>query len=313
MTRYCSSIEPLTNPSAAPRGLQRGFTLIEVLVTIAIIGILIALLLPAVQAAREASRRTSCANNLQQLGVALQHHESARRVFPNNGGPTDDSLVRNTAGDLVPIATYSYAEAKRYPWGVGQPGKPPQQQPGSWGYALLPFVEQQPAHQQVAFTQSQPLFLCPTRMRPPSEPTADDYFGSYESGGWAWAKTDYAGNKFAFPDMPKLVSPADILDGLSHTIALGEKAFDPQRQRPSSWYWDEPLFAGGSDGSVRDGLLLIEDGGDGEFRWNWGSAHPQLVAFAYFDGSVHWHLADMDQQAFRALLLLEDGQEKPDP
>lgn len=64
------------------RLLRVGFTLVELLVVIAIIGILTALLLPAIQAAREASRRSSCMNNLKQIGVAISNYDSEKKVFP---------------------------------------------------------------------------------------------------------------------------------------------------------------------------------------------------------------------------------------
>ena len=79
---------------------KSGFTLVELLVVISIVGLLIGLLLPAVQAARETSRRTQCASNLRQIGLALEQYllvQGSRAKFP------DAAIVPSITPDRPPI------------------------------------------------------------------------------------------------------------------------------------------------------------------------------------------------------------------
>ena len=92
-----------------------GFTLVELLVVIAIIGVLVALLLPAVQAAREAARRSSCSNNLKQVGLAMHNYNDTFQILPKPGFHNRDIIVNASSSSSSQ----------------------------SWAVAILPYLEQQ--------------------------------------------------------------------------------------------------------------------------------------------------------------------------
>jgi prepilin-type N-terminal cleavage/methylation domain-containing protein len=139
-----------------PQGADSsGFTLVELLVVIAIIGVLVALLLPAVQAAREAGRRTQCSNQMRQMALALQNHESARSIFPSGGIDPWPGIEDYASG--------------------GRPFAAPKQGL-SWAFQILPYLEQNAVHslvdsQQLPLTQVN-MYFCPSRRGPTQNPNS---------------------------------------------------------------------------------------------------------------------------------------------
>jgi prepilin-type N-terminal cleavage/methylation domain-containing protein/prepilin-type processing-associated H-X9-DG protein len=196
----------------------RAFTLIELLVVITIIGLLVALLVPAVQAAREAARRAQCVNNLKQIGLGLFNYESAQQTLP----PGYVSGVDASGNDT----------------GTG------------WGWAsmMLPQMEQPQIFSAINFSLNIELtanqtarlvtvntFLCPSDHVDPSWPAVsrDLLTGAPINTICYIAPSNYVGMDGISepgPDGEGLffrnsrVALRDITDGLSNTLAVGERS-----------------------------------------------------------------------------------------
>lgn len=194
---------------------RRAFTLVELLVVIAIIGILVGLLLPAVQAAREAARRMSCSNNMKQLGLALHNYHSAhRKLCPREQG---HGRHQYNGGFIYPFQRWS---------GM---------------VALLPYFEQGSLADDIQrsgfdrvpwdtgfnpYVSTVPTLFCPSAPDGFSETPANH---ALKNTCYHFCSGDSHNTVALEPrGMFGLVRPlkfAAVLDGLSNTIAMGERAF----------------------------------------------------------------------------------------
>jgi prepilin-type N-terminal cleavage/methylation domain-containing protein/prepilin-type processing-associated H-X9-DG protein len=292
---------------------RRGFTLVELLVVIAIIAVLIGLLLPAVQKVREAASRIACANNLKQIGLGLLEHHDTYGVLPSNGGWDGHQTIRATDGSPTVPFTIDKESGDRLNWGVGDPALSPQAQTGCWAYAVLPFLEQDNMYGQRAWTLPLRLYICPSRRGAVAvAPAAEDAYGFYGGGGWAWGKTDYAANRLVLGERFECVGLAALTDGTSQTVLVGEKAVDPRVNVPTTWYHDEPFFLGGSGGTARTGSLVLRDAPGIAYKDNWGAAHPAGAQFAFGDGSVRLLPFAIPASTMHALVTPSGGEVIPD-
>jgi prepilin-type N-terminal cleavage/methylation domain-containing protein len=301
---------------------KTAFTLIELLVVIAIISVLIGLLLPAVQKAREAANRMSCSNNLKQIGLALQNYESAHQRLP----PSRVYPARIIEQDVL-----------HHEGGI------------TWAVFILPYLEQDNLYRQwdhninyydhpdAARKGTVKGYFCPSRRsgtrvdgetisrgeKPTISP--DPYFA------WQGACSDYAASVYPIELNPHVPSTpddvpayargafriwvgvrfADISDGLSNTVLVGEKHV------PRGRFGTRPYDCSTSNGNYpqcftrtpdRDRPLTTNPHSS---SWTFGSSHTGVVQFCFADGSVRALPETIHPYTFELLGIRDDGQVIP--
>ncbi len=326
----------------ALRPNRNGFTIIELLVVIAIIGLLIAILLPAVQQARGAARKTQCANNLKQLGLATHSFHDANSSFPPARLILDvPRPALNDTGTLI---------------GLDEP---------TWLVRLLPFIEQSSLHAQwdeyltyglnpsSARQQALPVFLCPERHSVDTAVIGEETVtitapcgcpGGTQTvpGG---AVTDYAanhgdlspgaisqptdfywggngtgviissrpiGDEFAIKrNWQDKVRIADVTDGTSNTLLIGESHV-PQESLNKTPFNGPAYFSRHLTNYSRiagPGVPLAHNPNDQRAGlYSFGSSHTGYVQFAMADGGVRAISTSISTRILGHLANRRDGE-----
>lgn len=279
------------NPS---HRLRVAFTLVELLVVIAIIGILIGMLLPAVQQVREAARRCSCSNNVAQLGLAIHNYEFGTEHLP-------PGVIDSAPG---PILTQELGQHV------------------SFLVVMLPYVEQRGiaknfdiapgtyAPKNAAARKMEiPLYTCPSfpfTLNKAGSAGLTTYAGCHHGSE---TPIDDDNNGLLF--LNSKVSYADIFDGSSNTILVGE--FLPAEDslgwasgtRSSLRNASELIDGGSWRNAAKNGISMAPDAND--IVGGFGSMHPGGSLFCMGDGSVQFLMSAMALPIFDNLGNRSDG------
>jgi len=335
-----------------------GFTLIELLVVIAIIAVLIALLLPAVQAAREAARRSQCVNNLKQIGLALHNYVSAQNVFP----PGYVSSILTTVTDACnqdAENTLGQSVDRGAGWAWGSMILPQMEQSTVFNSINFSLSVAYHANDTCSLTALS-VFLCPSDPGPSTIPVFADppdpaqpgtysasmivdtlsrgnYVGMYglgevcaQSGAIDSPNNNGAGPQGMHSGMfyrNSRVSFADVSDGTSQTIAVGERSHNLSyvtwvARSIDGWLGKSSPIDGGTDvfdpspeecwtqilgpAGLEDGPRTINNP-EAHVEDYW-SRHPGGANMLFADGSVHFLKSSIGTTPWRALATRNGGE-----
>jgi prepilin-type N-terminal cleavage/methylation domain-containing protein/prepilin-type processing-associated H-X9-DG protein len=300
-------------------GHRRAFTLVELLVVIAIIGILVALLLPAVQMAREAARRSQCTNNLRQIGLAVHNYESTFARLPTAGQGTDFSTS-------PPSTTFDQQSLFTVILGYLEQGNTLERFDLSLAYNAS-------SQNIAAAKQAIPAFVCPTKAWR-MQPTDQQGFGCTDYGAIYYVDIDPVTglqNK-AIRAPGALVNGgsriAEITDGTSNTIIVGEDNGRDERMQPNHvyidpidgqkrriWRWAEPDCAYGISKVINNNRT--PRGGSASCTWDMNNCGPFEEIFSFHpgganvlmgDGSCRFLNENLGAAPLRALITRDGGE-----
>ncbi|MFO0807701.1 MAG: DUF1559 domain-containing protein [Gemmataceae bacterium] len=237
--------------AAEPKGAHETttprFTLIELLVAMAVIAVLLGLLLAAIQRVRESASRLRCANNLKQIGLALQNYHAARGTFPP-GIVTGKSAGEPYAGMTWLVRLLPHLEQESL-WNATV---------AAYRQSLNPYRD--PPH--VGLATPMALFSCPSDGRAEfAQDTHDDYRVALTNYLGVNGTEGEARDGVLLPD--RTVPLTEVTDGTSNTLAVGERP-----PSPDFWYGWWYSGAGHRGDGVADYLLGVRERNfGGRFVW----------------------------------------------